>query len=580
MLLDVNLATLLKNLWRCKMPGLPRREIRYSIHIPKTDYRDDCHYVKEKIFNEDGTTIANAYLLKDFQRSVYVTTKSKRNHVEKKEFEHKDNLFSRLTTQSDINKTVAMMLDAPHIAKNRNAIKESPYVYGYDITSTSLLKYSSLKRNEFIQSPYTVSAFDIETSMVDGHILMATLALDGKCYTSILKSFVAGYNNPEYLIRKAVEKYLPQYKDLECIFTFHDTEVDMLKEIFKVANDEAPDFMAIWNMNFDIPKVLERLEANHVNPIDVICDQDVPREYRVCRYKEGIKKKVTASGVVKPINPSLRWHTLFATSKFYVIDSMCVYRQLRLAEQEKPSYSLDNILKAELNTQKLKFTEADGLSGGSWHEFMQSKHPIEYVVYNMYDCLSMLELDNKLKDLKSTLPSAAGITDFFNFNKTISILNNSLFLFGLSKDLVIGTTPVTNDEEINTDDLDDDDPDKYNTLNLKNWIQLLPQNQLLNRGLKVLEDYPELRTNIRGLTADFDSTSSYPSCTKVANVSKKTCTKEIIKIEHVPERVFREQNMSINLGASNSLEYFNIMFNLPKLSDLDEVIDKYTSELN
>jgi len=59
------------------------------------------------------------------------------------------------------------------------------------------------------------------------------------------------------------------------------------------------------------------------------------------------KKKVTASGQVKPINPALQWHTLILTASFYVIDAMCVYRQLRMAAQEEPS-NLNYILQKEL----------------------------------------------------------------------------------------------------------------------------------------------------------------------------------------------------------------------------------------
>lgn len=564
-----------------------RKEVRFAIHLPKNDSREDGHYIKEQVWYEgDNTPTPRSYIAINFKRPIWVTKNAYRNHKEKKEFEDIDKLNKTYTTQSDINITVAGLLGTPHLANSIDAIKNSPYVYGYDITSTSLIKYTTLKKNDFIQSPYTVAAFDIETNPDTEEIILATIAFGKRTYTAVLKKFIKNVSDVNYRVKRALETYLPnyeeKYKDLDFKVEIFDNEVDLLKGVFKVANDWAPDFLAIWNMNFDIPMILKRLKYFNVSPIDVICDQSIPRKYRYCRYKEGISKKVTASGVLKPINPSLRWHTLFSTSSFYVIDAMCVYRQLRMAKQEEPSYSLDYILKKELNTQKLKFKEADGYSGLKWHFFMQENYPVEYLVYNMYDCLSMLELDNKIKDLTTTLPSFAGITDFNKFNSNPKKIVDALFLFGMERGRVIGTVAKINkkEEEITDEELDrvieeeeseedEMDPSKYKTLSLKGWIQLLPQHLLLHEGLKCLEEYPDIVTNIRGVVCDQDASAAYPSCTLVANVSKETCRHELIQIEGVKEDTFKEMNLSVCLGNANMLEYFNVMFGMPSLLELD-----------
>lgn len=51
---------------------------------------------------------------------------------------------------------------------------------------------------------------------------------------------------------------------------------------------------------------------------------------------------------------------------------MCVYRQLRMAKAEEPSYSLDAILNKELGSRELKFEQADKYQGLEWHLFMQA----------------------------------------------------------------------------------------------------------------------------------------------------------------------------------------------------------------
>lgn len=559
-----------------------RKEIRFAVHLPKTDYRQDAHYVRLDTTCKCGKQEPKTALIKDFKRDIYVSKQSARNHKEKKEFEYLENLHKQETTQSELNQTVSKLLGIPPSFTNDN-IKNSPYVYGYDVTSTSLIKLTSLKKNDFIQSPYSTAYFDIETDTDTQEIIVATITYNGKSHTSILSKLVKNISNLQERAIKATHYYLPKYINSQTTFTVHDNEVDLLKDVFKVANDWKPVFLAIWNMDYDIPKILERLQHHSVNPVDVICDTSIPRAYRVCRYKQGVKKKVTSSGVVKPINPSLQWHTLISTTAFYVIDSMCVYRQLRISEQEEPSYSLNAILKKELNTQKLSFKEADQYQGLAWHVFMRENYPIEYIVYNIYDCLSMGELDAKTKDLSSTLPSFAGITDFAKFNSQVRKISDAVFLFGLDRGRVIGTSlkPVKEEDEIDesllkaVDEEEDEDLDvsKHKTLDLKGWIQLLPQNLLLHNGLKCIEEYPDMVTNLRGLVCDLDASSSYPSCTLVSNVSKETCVNEVISITNIREETFREQNLSICLGNVNLLEYFNVIFDMPSIDEIDALIE-------
>lgn len=572
-----------------------RREVRYAIHLPKNKDRDDCHYVKEQVYYTDGTSSPRTFLTANYQRQVWVTKESFRNHVDKKEFEVRDRLHEQKCTQSDINRTVANMLGQPHLASSPDLVKGSPFVYGMDQTSTSLIKLKSLLKNNFIQSPYTVAVMDIETSTDEKNreIYVNTVAMAGKAHTAISKKFLA--NSPGIIdrIQAALAKYLPKYVGaLDWQITFHDDEVDLLKAVFKTANDWAPDFLAFWNVNFDMKVILGRLKKFNVNPIDVICDTSIPRQYRMCRYKEGITSKSAASGKHKPINPSLQWHNLFSTSKFYVIDAMCVYRQIRMAKQEEPSYSLNAILQKVLGSRKLSFEEAEQHKGAKWHIFMCENYPIEYLIYNLYDCLGVLELDNETKDLANSLPSGAGMTDFAKFNSNPKKIVDALFLFGLERGMVVGTVgpveyePVVVTKQkgsVDDDDYDDDDDEEeeFQALGLKGWIQLLPQNHLLADGLKCLEEYPNVSTSARGAVGDIDATAAYPTATMVSNASKATCVNEIIHIDGVTEETFREQNLSVCLGGVNSLEYFNVMFSMPAIDsdEMDDEISKVLAEM-
>lgn len=575
-----------------------RREVRYAVHIPANPKMDrpDTHYVKEQVFYKDGSQEPRTFLTKDYQRSVFVTKQSYRNHQDKKEFELIDRLHEQKCTQSDITKAVAGMLGQPHLSNSPDKIKASPYVYAMDQTSTSLIKLKSLRTNNFIQSPYTVASFDIETSTNESNreILMATIAFGNRAHSVVNRNWVDESRAPKEKVLKALQMYLPEYSDkLDWRVTFHDSEVDLLTSVFETANEWAPDFFAVWNINFDMKVILERLKKYGVNPVDVICDKTIPRSYRLCKYKEGITKKVTASGVHKPISPSLQWHNLIATTRFHAIDAMCVYRQIRMAKQEEPSYSLDAILQKVLNKRKLSFTQADEYSGAKWHDFMQQSYPIEYMVYNLYDCLGMLELDAKTKDLCQSLPSGAGMTDFAKFNSNPKKIVDALFIFGLERGEVVGTVGPVNrqeqevkvaqveDSDVVSDD-DDEGEEEHKALGLRGWIQLLPQNHLLVDGLQCLEEFPLVKTSVRGTVADVDATAAYPTATLVSNASKATCFNEIIDIKGVSEETFRQQNLSVCLGGVNSLEYFNVMFSMPAIDSLEMSleIDAVLAQLN
>ena len=577
---------------------IDRKEIRFAFHLPSNHNRDDTHYVKEQIYYKDGTSKPNTFITENFERPVWVTTKGKQNYRDKKEFSPQSDLNKATCTQSDLNRTTARLLDKPYLANRRDELKDSPFVYGYDITSSSLIKYTSLKKNNFISSPYTIAAFDLETSTDenDRDILMGSVVMKSdKGYIlrfAVWEKYLEGIQDMEAKLDIAMKTYLPNHYDkIELITTRHKSQVDLVKALFKTANEWAPDFLSIWNMSFDIEVILNTLEKANIRLTDVLCDQSLPDHLRYCRYKKGPTKKVTESGVVKPINPSLQWHTLYTTSKFWVIDAMCTYRQLRMHLPEQPRYSLDHILNITLGHGKLNFDKASHIRENTkrWHDFMQSQYPIEYMVYNFYDVIGMLELDDVTGDLTSSLGSYAGITDFDQFASSGAKARDDLFLFGLTEDLVIGTSPpFKNGDDVTTDNIpdseyeeDEDDsyenPDDFDVLSLRNWIQLLPQNLLINNresgGLKIFSDFPEMRTNARGLTVDADKVSAYPSVTSSCNVSKETTNGELISVDGVREEVFRQQNLGVCLGTVNTLEYFEVMFNLPPIDKLLDVID-------
>lgn len=556
------------------MKEITQRECKFAIHVPSRNLQQqpDIHVVKERLTLVDGSIRSNLRLIQNFKRPFFITKPSFRNHEQKKETEDLDKVIETKVTQSELRNAVAKALDKPWSKDSLKQLSASPFLYGTDMSSTSLIKYEYQKRYPEANSAFSVCTFDIETDVINGTelLIMATITFENKCFTAILKDFVKGFSHVEDLLRVKANEYIQSYLEKHNMvpeFYIADDHVDLLKEVFKRLHEWQPDFLAIWNMNFDIPQVLKALQHYGVDPREVLCDPSIPAEYRICRYKQGPNKKVTASGRVIPISPASQWHTLFLTASFYVIDAMCTYKQIRLADQEEPSYALDAILGKRLGIRKLKFEQAEGYNGLKWHQFMQTHYKLEYIIYNIFDSLSMLELDMVTKDLTLTLPSYAGVSDFSEFKSQPRKIADAFYFFCLEHNKVLGTVPpseqkIEADMEEASDEEEEEDPNDE-TLSLKNWICTLPSHMVVP-GLCLIEEDPTIATNIRTHVFDSDAVSAYPTCISVANVSKSTTKREIIKIGEIDEEVFRLQNINCLFGRVNSLEYGVEMFAFKK----------------
>jgi hypothetical protein len=571
-------------------PEIIAKECKFAISIPsRFSDQPDLHLVKERIHYSDGTTSPNIKIIENFQRPFYLTKRQYQDHKEKKECETIDKLDKYNCTQSELRYKLAKALGK---SGSRESIKElclSPYVYGVDISSTTLIKQAYREKYPTAQSAYDVAIFDTETDVLygTGDVIMASAVFKNEVFLCIRSDFIKGFANPMDLIQNKFKFYLEEYivaLNLKLTVRFFDTSFEIVRSCFKKFHEWKPDFVAIWNLDFDIPKVVEMCKKANVLPEHLFSDPSIPPFRRHFKYKEGQRKLITASGQFKPISPSAQWHSVDCPASFYIIDAMCTYRLLRLAKQEERSYALDAILKKELGITKLKFKEADQYEGLQWHQFMQTNYKLEYAVYNTFDCISMLKLDEKIKDLSFTLPAFAGNTDFANFRSQPKRITDSFYFYLLlEKNSVLasaGSRRFLNEtiedeipiDEISTEDEEDEESDATpnHTLNLKDWILTVPASMVAANGLQCIEEDPTLRTNIQCFVYDSDVSAAYPTAVVVGNVSKATTVKEIITIIDVDEPLFRAQNINCLSGSTNALEYCTTMFKFPKPETLLE----------
>jgi len=355
------------------------------------------------------------------------------------------------------------------------------------------------------RSSNSVAVLDIETDVNAGHgdPIYVAVTFKDKAVLAVTDEFLnrcSGWSlendkfpevMKEYFYNRLPEMIKERNIDLEVVHT--PTPLEAITHVIGRCHEWKPDFLSIWNINFDIPKILAAIEKWGGDPGAIFSDPSVPTQFRKIWWKEGPAKKVTANGREEALHWVDRWHTLFCPASFYVVDQAAVFRKLRVAKGRESSYALDAILKKYTNTKKLKNEKADTMSGLEWHQYMQDKEPLEYGVYNIYDCVSCEILDEqpKVGDLRQSISIQCGHSDYDKFpsqpRRTVDDLH--YYCPGLGK--VIGTTPDNLKTEF--DEM---------TVSIRNWIVTLPAHLITTDGLSCIEENPHLDSLIYAAVYD------------------------------------------------------------------------------
>lgn len=584
------------------------KECRFVTHIPKMEgVREDIHLIKEWVHYDDGSKEPNLKRVLNYKRPFWVTAPAHRDHLQKKEYEHHSKLIKYECTQSDLRNTVARALNQGWSRSTLRELQNSPYLYGTDVDSTVFIKHAYKKKFPDTFTPSTICTFDTETDVVrgTGEIIMASACFDEFAIAGVTEKSLEGFANPQERFKQVHKAYLLEHIPFENVVWFvSKTPYDILKEVFAWIHKRKPDFLAIWNMDFDVSKILECCKAVNKDPSELFSDPSIPKGERYFHYHRGATSKTTASGVFKPKQPSEQWHTVYCSSSFYVIDPMCVYRQIRITGQQEQSYALDALMNKFVQRGKLKFSQADGLAKLKWHYFMQKNYPVEYSAYNIFDSFGMLLFDKAVKDLCLTLPTLASNSHYSRFNSQPKRIHDEYFFFCRDqRGLILASLPADVVEDETAEDLKADlkrkemeerfasedlseeqedvaDENIFNvrgTLGLKGWVLTLdPQN--IVQGLKLAVDDRSLHTNCRFFVFDSDATAAYPTIIDVTNSSRTTTKKELIAVDGVDREVFRMCNLGFVLGAPNTIEYCQKMHGLAGPADILQALEPFMKQ--
>lgn len=544
------------------------RECKHAIYVTANDGSpNDFLVIKEYEHSEDGKVTPSLRMIQNFKRPYWITREGHRNHNDKKEWEDASRLQRYESTQINLVRSICRSLGRAPVKTDMRILNRSPYIYGTDVTSPVIVKQHYMQTWSDCQSDNLVSVLDLETDVLKpegsegaGEPIMGSITMKEKVKLIVVSSFFEGIAFPEQKIRAAFQKYLgdvAEKRNIKLEIEFVEDAGKLAFELVKTAHEWSPDFLSIWNMNFDIPKMIKMLEKYGYSLPEVWSDPKVPDRYKFFKYVEGPAQKVTASGKTMALHPAEQWHTVVTPASFYVIDQMCVYLKLRIAKGKEPSYALDAVLEKHLGIRKLKFEEANHVSGLEWHRLMQQDYKAEYCVYNIFDCISAEMLDEKTTDLSRQLSTMCGFSEYHRFPSQPRRTCDDLHFVCLEKNKVAGTTSDQMETEL----------DKK-TVPLEGWIVTLPSHLIHPDGLKCLDELPGVETNFRIHTADLDLEGTYPNEQVLFNISKETTSRELCQIEGKSFEFQRALGINLTGGYVNAVEIVTETYDAPNFDQL------------
>lgn len=531
--------------WRCKRP----------------EDNVNCIGVVEQqvVENEDGSKTSKDVLklYDDPVRPFWVTKPEYRTFGYKKEFGKLSECDRYMCRDSEVSYTLANALGYGYRSRKVPMFQlcESPYVYGADMDIETLIKQNYVAHTPSGKvATFTRGGFDIETEVRgDERIIAITFIHEHQIFTAALAQYCKIYDDPnkgpdhperfkqatEEDVMKTVNDMLGDYlKQHEFEVNFHiaDTELHLIKWIFDRIHECKTNFIGVWNMGFDIPRVIKRIEACGGDPAKIMCHPDVPNRFKVCQWRED--KTVTQHFTDK-------WHWLNCSGYSQFIDSMCLYARLRKVYGRDSSYSLDDISTKELGQGKLHF---GGLTN---HWFQQNFNFLPYIAYNINDVMIMELMEWKNNDL-TALNALSGLSLPSQFSKQTVMFKNNAYDYAKQH----GYCPASAG---GFTDFDKEMPKAGGTV--------LPPNKATGIGTHCVKEFDDISTQVSLYTNDLDFSSMYPSTVSMSNVSKETCLLSVLGINGFSKGNIERLFGSLNQPELGAVDICDIFYGLPGYTD-------------
>ena len=232
-------------------------------------------------------------------------------------------------------------------------------------------------------------------------------------------------------------------------------EDDLIKDYFNDMHIRKPDFCAWWNMAFDIPTIIHRLERlgyDESEIADIFCHPEVPKQYRYVKWIPDPKRKLFEAGSqgdedeeeaepeeddgasknskAKP-HPSRLVDTLEAPGYTQHYDQMSTYSCMR-KRYLLPSYKLDDIGEKDAGIGKY-----DLRANGYNIKDCNVKNFLIFLAYNIRDSFVQYKLEQKVRDMPQNIVCASNTRWSKSFQMSICV-KNEITLYLMRQGQIVG----------------------------------------------------------------------------------------------------------------------------------------------
>ena len=173
---------------------------------------------------------------------------------------------------------------------------------------------------------------------------------------------------------------------------FYDEEIKLIYDAFNVINTIKPDFALAWNIAFDLPYFIARIQVLGYNPIDIICHKDF--EVKECYYF--IDKRADKF--------EERGDYAQVSSYTVYLDQLITFASRRKGQRAIQQFKLDFVGQAIAGVRKLNYSHiTTNISKLPYLDYYV------FVFYNVMDTIVQLCIERKVGDVD------------FVYNKAISV---------------------------------------------------------------------------------------------------------------------------------------------------------------
>lgn len=236
-----------------------------------------------------------------------------------------------------------------------------------------------------------VSIFDVNTMSLSVFLLRNKNNLQIQDFENSLNNGTFSHQKIADFIKENVGGRKPyiRYKldQLKFRINFYDDEVELLYALFQYIKFLDPDFVLAWNMGFDIPYIIARLEKLGCDPTEFMCDDDF--EVKKCRYYIDERNKNF---------PEERGDRALISSYAVYLDQLIGFASRRKGQSKFDSMKLDDIGSVIAGVHKLDYSHiTTNISLLPYLDY------ITFVLYNMFDVIVQYCIEFKTNDVEYVL---------------------------------------------------------------------------------------------------------------------------------------------------------------------------------